>query len=349
MKEDIQLNVPLLRKRVPNLTTAAKSVGLRPATVSNLCTGKISLGKAEVRTLVSLASLADCTVDELIIRKGGGEMIETGIKVMDFFAPIVKGGRIGLVARQGMGQLVVLTEVFYRLKKKGFRTIFLANSTDNSIADVLTETDFHTSCVYYAFEKLKEFRQEGEIILGIDRSIYLSETFHELEEKLTEDGGDAITYAIVDTSGDAVDEEMPYGPLDTLWDFDMELAVKHNFPAVHPLVSTSTILEGLEAGSRHLETQSKAKKMIRRYKELKFFVRHRGLNSLSDRDQQLYSRGEKLEAYFTQPFYVAEDFTNIKGESVPLDVTIKNVEHIMTGKVDSLESDKLRYIGELPA
>ena len=91
MVDDIRLNVPLLRRRVPNLTVAARNVGLRPATVSDLCNGKIHLGRAEVRTLVLLAELANCTLDELVIRNGGMEMIETGIKVLDLFAPLVRG------------------------------------------------------------------------------------------------------------------------------------------------------------------------------------------------------------------------------------------------------------------
>ena len=62
MKDHLRLNVSLLRKRVPNLTSAAKTVGLRAATVSNLCTGKISVGRAEVKTIVTLANLANCTL-----------------------------------------------------------------------------------------------------------------------------------------------------------------------------------------------------------------------------------------------------------------------------------------------
>ena len=88
--DNIRLNVALLRRKVPNLTTAAKSIGIRPATVSNLCTGKIDLGKAEVRTLVGLASLANCSVDELIIRGEKLNMIETQIKTLDFFCTTSK-------------------------------------------------------------------------------------------------------------------------------------------------------------------------------------------------------------------------------------------------------------------
>lgn len=124
MDEELQLNVPLLRRRVPNLTTAAREAGLRAATVSNLCTGKIPVGRAEVRTLVALASLAGCSLDELIIRGSGVRMIETGVKALDLLAPVVRGGTVGFVARPNMGQLVMLAELMLRMKKRGFATVF---------------------------------------------------------------------------------------------------------------------------------------------------------------------------------------------------------------------------------
>ena len=58
MADALELNVPLLKRRIPNLSAAARSIGLRPATVSDLCTGKIPVGRAEVKTLVGLAALA---------------------------------------------------------------------------------------------------------------------------------------------------------------------------------------------------------------------------------------------------------------------------------------------------
>src|SRR5690606_15810272 len=114
--------------------------GLRPATVSNLCTGKIPVGRAEVRTLVALADLAECSVDELLIRGEKMEMIETGIKTLDVFAPLAKGGTVGLVARPGMGQLVVLAELFHRLRNNDFKTVLLLPEGDHlGITDVLDE------------------------------------------------------------------------------------------------------------------------------------------------------------------------------------------------------------------
>src|SRR4026207_993251 len=114
MHDDLMLNVALLRKRLPNLTVAARSVGLRAATVSDLCTGKIPVGRAEVRTLVGLSLLACCSLDELILRGGVAGMIETGIKVIDLFGPLVRGGTSGFIARPGMGQVVGMAGVLRR-------------------------------------------------------------------------------------------------------------------------------------------------------------------------------------------------------------------------------------------
>ena len=88
------------------------------------------MGKAEVRTLVGLATLANCTVDELIIRGEKVNMIETKIKALDFFAPLVKEGTTGLVARPGMGQLVILAELMHRFKDSDYTTIFLLPKTE---------------------------------------------------------------------------------------------------------------------------------------------------------------------------------------------------------------------------
>ncbi|SDL81375.1 hypothetical protein [Sediminibacillus halophilus] len=343
--EDLKLNVSLLRKRVPNLTVAARSVGLRPATVSNLCTGKIPLARAEVKTLVRLASLANCKVDDLIIQRGEEKMIETGIKVLDLFAPLVKEGKTGFVARPGMGQLVLLAEVFNRLKKQGFRSVFFAGD-NNNIADAVAEAEFHSTSAEEILACIEKY-QPADIILGVDRRIYLSEDFYQLEDRFYERGINNITFAIVDTSGEAVDEELPYGPLETLWEFDMELAAKHSYPAVNPLTSISTVLEEINLDSGHMEVQQQARKVLRRSKELTYLVEQRGVGNLSEADKNTFERGKKLEAFLTQPLFVAEEFSNQPGQSVTLSETLKNVKAILHGEVDKIAVDDLKYIGSL--
>lgn len=345
--EELRLNVSLLRRRVPNLTTAAKSVGLRPATVSNLCTGKIPVGRSEVRTLVILASLAECSLDELIIRGEKVEMIETKIKALDLFAPLAKGGTIGLVARHGMGQLVLLSELFYRLKKDDFTTILLMPKGDYpGLSDVTVNTDFIAHTIDEVYEEIAVKGKIGEIAFAADRRNVLTGEIYNLQERLQGIGINTVTTFLVDLTGESVDEDLPYGPLETLWQFDADLSARHKFPAINPIYSTSSVLEGAHLDQNHLTTQQRAQKLLRRYRELRSLVNVRGLEHLPTPEIQTFKRGERLEAYLTQPFYVAEDFTGTKGESVSLTDTINDVRKILDGVTDSVETTRLTYIGQ---
>ncbi|MBU9711859.1 hypothetical protein [Evansella tamaricis] len=345
--ENIQLNVPLLRRKVSNLTSAARSVGLRPATVSNLCTGKIPIGRAEVRTLVALATLAECSLDDLIIRGEKMEMIETGIKTLDAFAPLTKGGTVGLVARYGMGQLVVLAELFHRLKQKGFTTVLLVPAGDHpEIKDVFGEVDVQVNSVEEAYEQLVVLGKEKEIAFAADRSNVLTGDIHQLQDRLSHVGVTLTTF-LVDLKGEAVDEDLPYGPLETLWQFDADLAARQKYPAVNPIYSTSSILEGAHLEQNHIVVQQRAQKLLRRYRELRSLVTISGMEKLPAAEVDTYRRGERLEAYLTQPFYVAEAFTGTKGEAVHLRETLEDIRKILDGETDSTQVEELNFIGKI--
>lgn len=344
--EQLHLNVSLLRRRVPNLTKAAKSVGLRPATVSNLCTGKISVGRTEVRTLVALANLAGCSLDELIIQGERFEMIETGIKSIDLFAPLAKNGTAGLVARPGMGQLVVLAEIFHRLKKHGYKIVLLHPEGDHpEVSDLKEDLDLICYTIEETEEKVLKLGKAEDVLFIADRSYVIDGTIVKLQEKWND--LKSVTTFLLDLKGEAVDENLPYGPLETLWHFDSDLAARRIYPAIHPLLSTSTVLEGANLEQNHFYIQQKAKKHLRRYKELRSIVQVSGMDPLSSTDQQVFKRGELLEAYFSQPFYVAEPFTGIKGEHVPLDQTLMDVRKILDGAEDLKLTKDLLFIGSL--
>ncbi|WP_424237499.1 helix-turn-helix domain-containing protein [Bhargavaea ginsengi] len=346
--DDLRLNVGLLRRKVPNLTSAARQVGLRPATVSNLCTGKIPVGRAEVRTLAALASLANCTLDDLIIRGEKIEMIETKIKALDLFAPLAKGGTVGLVARPGMGQLVVLAELLYRLKQDGYQTILLMPEGEHRGVDDLAENvDVITHSIGETNRKIIGLGGGQEIIFVADRSHVITGGIQELQENLLEENIHSVTTFLVDLAGDAVDENLPYGPLETLWQFDADLVARHRYPAVSPLGSVSSVLEGAHLDQEHFAVQQKALKLLRRYRELRSLVAVGGIDRIPASELQTYRRGERLEAYLTQPFYVAEAFTKKPGASVSLQETLNDVKEIMNGSADSKEVADLELIGSL--
>ncbi|MDQ0175385.1 ATP synthase beta subunit C-terminal domain-containing protein [Bacillus chungangensis] len=346
--DNLRLNVSLLRRRVPNLTSAARSVGLRPATVSNLCTGKISVGRSEVRTIVALATLAKCSIDELIIRGDTVEMIETNIKVLDLFAPLAKGGTVGLVARPGMGQLVLLGELLRNFKKEDYLTILLKPDGEHpELKDILQAVDIVSYTIDETYRIVTDTEQSKDIIFVADRNHVLTGHIFDLQEQLENDGIHHVTTFLVDLKGTVVDDDIPYGPLETLWHFDADLVARHKFPAIHPLYSTSSVLEGLHLEDQHLSIQQQAKKLLRRYRELRSLVNVKGMSSIPTSELQTYHRGERLEAYLTQPFFVAKAYSGKQGEAVNLKDTLKDVRAILTGSADAKQVESLNYTGRL--
>ncbi|MCA1056090.1 hypothetical protein LCM10_13910 [Rossellomorea aquimaris] len=348
MKDNLSLNVSLLRRRVPNLTTAAKAVGLRPATVSNLCTGKISVGRAEVRTLVTLANLANCSLDELIIQGGKLSMIETGIKSVDLFAPIVKGGINGFVARAQVGQLVVLAEITQSLKEKGYEIILLTPDRDYvGMSDLEGFVNVKVHSVDDAFAEVSLREDKEKIILQVDRAFVVSGEVYEMRERFEAEGYPDITTILFDPSGTAVDEDDPYGPLDTLCYFDIDLASRGLYPAIHPVQSTSVLVEEDSLEDEHTDVNRKAKKLLRRYKEIRVLLNSLGKDKLPDSDLELFSIGERMEAYLSQPFHVAEEFTGVKGEQVSVQDTIKDIKKILAGEYSNLDPVALKFKGKI--
>lgn len=352
MTDDLRLNVPLLRRRVPNLTAAARQVGLRPATVSNLCTGKIPIGGAEVRTLAALASLAGCTLDELVLRGEVATMIETGIKVIDLFAPLVRGGTAGFVTRQGVGQLVLIAEVMRRLReRRQFATLlWLPAEPWPALDEVLPDATATARTLDEAAALVREARAERDVLLTTDRQHVLDGAFLQLRERLQEAGSRPVTYALFDARGETPDAEgAPYGPLETVWRLDLDLAVRQMYPAVDPLQSTSVLLESAQLEATHLTLATRARALLRRYRELRTLVPAHGLAKFTTADQERYRRGERLEAFLSQPFFVAEPFTQRAGVWTPLAETLDGVRRLLDGGADHLDVDALRYIGQLPA
>jgi F-type H+-transporting ATPase subunit beta len=346
--DELHLNVSLLRARVPNLTVAAREAGLRPATVSNLCTGKIPIGRAEVQTLAKLASLAGCTMDELIIRGSNRGMIETGIKVLDLLAPVVRGGTVGIVAGPHTGQLVMLAELMHRFRKQGFAAIFWKPAqTSPGIDEVVQESEATCHTLKQVFEKIAQSSGRGEAVLGADRSIVQSGELFALHEKLQSEGIRTVTTILVDTGWTAIDEELPYGPLDTYLKFDAELTTRGLYPAIDPVASTSVILEGAQPGSAHLTVQQQARKLLRRYRELRPLAANGRADKLPESELEQYRRGERLEAYLSQPFYIAEAYTGKPGAWVSLQDTLEDVRRILNGEADHLEVGELKFAGRI--
>jgi F-type H+/Na+-transporting ATPase subunit beta len=114
------------------------------------------------------------------------------------------------------------------------------------------------------------------------------------------------------------------------------ISEKGIYPAVDPLDSTSTILKADILGEEHFNVANQVKQVLQRYRELQDIIAILGIDELSDEDKVTVNRARKLERFLSQPFFVAEQFTGISGEYVPIAESIRGFSEILEGKHDEV-------------
>lgn len=106
------------------------------------------------------------------------------------------------------------------------------------------------------------------------------------------------------------------------------------YPAVDPLDSSSTILDPEIVGEDHYNVAREVQRVLQRYKDLQDIIAILGMEELSEEDKQTVDRARKIQRFLSQPFFVAEQFTNNPGKYVKLTDTIKGFKEILEGKHD---------------
>jgi F-type H+-transporting ATPase subunit beta len=108
------------------------------------------------------------------------------------------------------------------------------------------------------------------------------------------------------------------------------------YPAVDPLDSTSRILDPRYVGEEHYAVAARVKEILQRYKDLQDIIAILGIDELSEEDRVLVGRARRIQRFLSQPFYVAEQFTGIQGETVPLEETVASFRALCDGDFDHL-------------
>ncbi len=119
------------------------------------------------------------------------------------------------------------------------------------------------------------------------------------------------------------------------------------YPAIDPLQSTSKALDPYIIGEKHYKVARKVQRILQRYKELQDIIAILGIDELSDEDKLVVNRAKKIQKFLTQPFFVAESFTGIPGQYVPLQTTIKDFEDLINGHYDALPEQAFYMVGTL--
>ncbi len=168
----------------------------------------------------------------------------------------------------------------------------------------------------------------------------LSEEMATLQERITSTNKGSITsIQAVYVPADDLTDPAPantFAHLDATVVLERSLAEQALFPAVDPLSSTSKALAPEVVGEEHYRVARGVQLVLQRYKDLQDIIAILGMDELSDEDKLSVFRARKIQRFLTQPFHVAEIFTNVPGALVSMEDTVKGFAQILDGKWDDV-------------
>ena len=135
--------------------------------------------------------------------------------------------------------------------------------------------------------------------------------------------------------------------LDATTNLSREIAALGIYPAVDPLASTSRILDPRVIGEEHYAVAQRVKGILQRYKDLQDIIAILGIDELSEDDKLAVTRARKIQKFLSQPFFVAEQFTGLKGRYVKVADTIKGFTEIADGKHDDVPEQAFYLVGTI--
>lgn len=326
------------------------------------------------------------------------DILWTGIKVIDFFAPLQKGFKMGLLGGAGVGKTVLIKELIHNVyssinahavfvgagerSREGrelYDDMLSSNLLDkmSMVFGQMGDNPVSRSKSVYSGLTLAEYlrdEKKKDVLLFID-NIYRfiqakSEIATELKQLLIENGYPAdmaneiskVEERISSTdNGSITSFQAIYIPADDYNDeavstitsymdgqivLDRKIAELGLYPAINVFKSTSKLVDIEKIGERHFKLIEEVLRYLTRYEELEEIIAILGIEELSEEDKKIFYRSRKLRYYFSQPMFVAEAYTNIKGEFVKIEDILIDVENILSGKYDDVDESKFLFIGK---
>ncbi|MDA1073255.1 MAG: F0F1 ATP synthase subunit beta [Proteobacteria bacterium] len=331
-------------------------------------------------------------------QRGGNELLETGVKVIDLICPFAKGGKVGLFGGAGVGKTVTMLELI--------RNIAIEHAGLSVFAGVGERTregnDFYYEMeeagvldkISLVFGQMNEppgnrlrvaltgltlaeqFRDDGKDVLLFVDNIYrytlagtevsallgrmpsavgyqptLAAEMGVLQERITTTKTGSITsvQAVYVPADDLTDPSpaTTFAHLDSTVTLSRAITDLGIYPAVDPLDSSSRQLDPLVVGEAHYNTAQQVKQTLQRYQELRDIIAILGMDELSEEDKQLVYRARKIQKFFSQPMFVAEQFTGQDGKFVSRDDTVRSFAAILSGEYDHLPEEAFYMVGSI--
>ena len=326
-------------------------------------------------------------------------ILPTGIKVLDFFAPISKGFKMGLLGGAGVGKTVIIKELINNLyKSHNSNAVFVGvgersregkelydEMRESSLLDKMSivfgqmgDNPVSRSKAIYSGLTLAEYLRDSrrqDVLLFID-NIYrfvqakseisselkripvengypttMASDISEVEERINSvENGSITSFQAVYVPADDLNDEAVLsisGHLDGQIVLDRKVAEKGLYPAINIFQTNSKMIDIEKIGQRHYNLVQQVLKYLTRYEELEEIIAVLGIDELSAEDKLIFYRSRKIRNYFTQPMFVAQNYTNIPGKFVNLEDVLNDVEGLLSGKYDAIDESKFLYIGSI--
>jgi F-type H+-transporting ATPase subunit beta len=173
----------------------------------------------------------------------------------------------------------------------------------------------------------------------------------ELQERITSTKKGSITsvQAIYVPADDLTDPApaTAFAHLDATTVLSRQIVELGIYPAVDPLASTSKILTPRIVGEEHYAVARAVQAVLQKYKDLQDIIAILGIDELSEDDKLTVARARKLQKFFSQPFFVASQFTGREGRYVKIADTIKGFKEIVEGKCDDMPEQAFYMVGTI--
>jgi F-type H+-transporting ATPase subunit beta len=178
----------------------------------------------------------------------------------------------------------------------------------------------------------------GRVPSAVGYQPTLASEMGQLQERITStERGSITSVQAVYVPADDLTDPAPattFSHLDSTVVLSRALSELGLYPAVDPLDSSSTALDPKIVGQEHYDVARGVQNILQRYKDLQDIIAILGMDELSEADKTIVARARKIQKFLSQPFYVGEVFTGVKGEYVTLEETIQGFKEILDGQHD---------------
>jgi F-type H+-transporting ATPase subunit beta len=217
--------------------------------------------------------------------------------------------------------------------------------------------DFEGQDVLLFIDNIFRFTQAGSevsALLGrmpsaVGYQPTLATELGELQERITSTVKGSITsvQAIYVPADDYTDPApaTTFAHLDASTNLSRKISELGIYPAVDPLASTSRILDPRVVGQEHYDVARGVQGILQRYKDLQDIIAILGIDELSEEDKIIVTRARKIQRFLSQPFFVAEQFTGLKGKYVPIAESVRSFKEVLEGKHDDLPEQAFYMVG----